>query len=85
MSDERFDYPYDPERHGPAYGPRASGHFAAGFVFENRNEFSAWLHERGIDPADALAWAKRMIALHQAAGRGLSDWAGQSPSPAGLE
>jgi hypothetical protein len=74
--DEKFTYPYDPDRHGPRYGQKACAIFAARFVLENRDEFSGWLEGLGIDPADALAWAGRTEALHQAAVRGLRDWPG---------
>jgi hypothetical protein len=74
--DEKFTYPYDPERHGPHYSQKTCAIFAARLVLENRDEFSDWLRDRGIDPADTLAWAARTEALHQAAVRGLRDWPG---------
>jgi hypothetical protein len=74
--DDKFKFPYDPEQHGPIHSIPACDHLAARFVAENREDYAAWLQAKGIDPADAFAWAGRMENLHQVAARlalGLGD------------
>lgn len=42
---------------------------ASRFLIEHREDFTAWSHEKGIDPADAFAWARKRENQHKLASR----------------